>query len=210
MVVIPKKPAYLFHRKQMEYLDLRTVITRNLIIALEAKPVRPFVDILYLERKIDDRIFSLCLGKNGGYITFGGANESLNLNNSYQITFPMDIDRNYEIPLKRISVNSQSISMEGIRTIIDSGATYTQLPGNVETQIGNIIESTSVRDKCKLRDPYCYRINRDMKSTKEFFQTFPVINFLIGNSVIAWHPSEYLVVSMVDSNCYCLGVEHQV
>lgn len=79
--------------------------------------MRPYIDFLYESKRIDDRIFSLCLGKNGsqsaltwnnvgGYITFGGYNESLVYNNSTVQYSSMGISNNYEVPLKYVSVSN--------------------------------------------------------------------------------------------------------
>ena len=40
-------------------------VSKSIRSFIEGMSVRPYIDILYQERKIDNRVFSVCLGKNG-------------------------------------------------------------------------------------------------------------------------------------------------
>ncbi len=127
--------------------------------------------------------------------------------------------------------------MASYRAIIDSGATYTQLPSNVGqydfffcntfTQCQKPTRSTNRdfiseiesfckggADRCKGHklptSEYCYAMSDSVKNTKEFFLSFPEVSIQIGTESINWSPSEYFVVDLNDPTKYCLGVEHQV
>lgn len=62
-----------------------------------------FIDTLFKSRESNTKNFSLCLGTNGGFLTFGGYNASKHLANEKIQT--ITYTKNYLIQITNVSVN---------------------------------------------------------------------------------------------------------
>jgi hypothetical protein len=93
---------------------------------------------MYEASIIDKRMFSLCLGKNGGYFKVGGYDKEkhiepvkwLAIDHQYQIS-------NYKFNIMGVSVNGHPISGSNKFSmgLVDSGTTFSYLPAELYDSI---------------------------------------------------------------------------
>lgn len=87
---------------------------------------------MYHSKIIEEKTFTLCLGKNGGYMQIGGVDEQGNLEE--KLTWASLIKgEDFKIGLKGVMMNDHLISGSAAYNVgfIDSGTTFTYFPSNL-------------------------------------------------------------------------------
>lgn len=92
--------------------------------------MRPIFDVMYEQHLIEHKIFSLCLGKDGGYFQLGGFDSTRHLSKNVSWIPLVKEYHAYTIQLKGIKMNGHMMGNTHIFTagIIDSGTTFTYVP----------------------------------------------------------------------------------
>lgn len=97
--------------------------------------MKPIFDVMYDNNLIEKKMFSLCLGKNGGYFQIGGYDGQSHLSDVNWTN--LQDSGSYIVTLQGISMNNHFIagSEEYTRGFIDSGTTFTYLPSKLIEQL---------------------------------------------------------------------------
>lgn len=109
-------------------------------------------------------------------------------------------------------------------SIIDTGATYTQIPTQYKlypyilhpSQLYVGIDeycrknASGCKGKKSGANDLCYTIDQSVKSREEFFNSFPTIYIRINNEDIPWTPDRYFVPVKGNAFKYCMGIESEV
>ena len=167
---------------------------------------------------IDRPAFSLCLGKNGGVVTFGGHNESLHVNDSETFSEPLIRSSMFRIALNDVSVGGKKLAHgKSYRTaFIDSGTTFTYIPYQMSVDLEKSFDAFCSRNVSCLgrRDRgLCYWMDTAIFAGREkhFFASFPVIALhTSGGNALRWYPSEYFYAaeSKDSHKLYCMAKEN--
>lgn len=166
-----------------------------------------FIDSLFKSRQSNNRNFSMCLGTNGGYLTFGGYNVKKHIKGEgiQTITYT----KNYIVDVKNVSVNADNNKslLKPMTAMLDSGTTYTYLRGDafelMATQFNNYCKQKSSNqfDLCGknlfFKKGYCATFDQNhYKTLENFFNSFPKLYFKLGvNTTIIWFAKDYLTKS---------------
>lgn len=186
--------------------------------------MRPIFEVMKEKQLIAHEMFSLCLGKNGGYFQIGGYDGTNHISN--EVTWiPTWETHAYKFSLFGISINNHMMSgsEEFSIGVVDSGTTFTYVPQKLFTMLLIHFDwfcSLDTEHHCKGKrmrsedDPstICFEYDESLYPTgpKPFFLSYPVLNFhanAVNNTRIAfkWYPSEYLFRHKATS--YCLALE---
>lgn len=94
-----------------------------------------FIDSLFASKKANTKNFSLCMGTNGGYLTFGGYNVNKHIANETPQTVPYF--ENYMIQIENISINNgkNTVLQKPLFAMLDSGTTETYLRSDIFNKI---------------------------------------------------------------------------
>ena len=168
-----------------------------------------------LEKKIiDKQEFALCLGQNGGKITIGGYDESIQANSDEHVEWfalkqPLS---HYKINLNRIQVGSVEIQNPPATGFVDSGTTFAYLSRTQKTNVDNAImelcESGAYKCLGVRRRQFCwnFEVGKNGRSLKDYFQSYPVLYFINQEEgAIRWYPSEYFYAE--EPGLYCLAID---
>jgi len=90
--------------------------------------MKPIYEVMYDNHLIEKRMFSLCLGKNGGSFQIGGYDSD---NHISEIQWaPLTEKSYYKIAIEEIKINS--IPIKDVSSVklgmLDSGTTFSYLP----------------------------------------------------------------------------------
>lgn len=168
----------------------------------------PIYDVMYEQKIIEKRMFSMCLGKDGGYIQIGGYDGTAHLEDvKWMKTLYKNND--YKVPLRGITMNNHVMKGTDSQRIafIDSGTTFTY----INTANYNAIKlhfewfcSLDPENHCKGKINFtkkgylCFSYSEKEfpDGPYDFFRSFPILKFQIGtaeeNYDLEWYPSEYL------------------
>ena len=92
---------------------------------------------LFNKKLIKNNIFTLCFGRNAGYFSVGEVNRTLHSNSSEIVYLKHLEDFYYTVNFTKISILNEELSVKNdIKTIIDSGTTFSMFP----EEIFNFIE----------------------------------------------------------------------
>ena len=168
-----------------------------------------FTSMLYEEKAIQYKSFSLCLNNiNNGILTFGeNPQNSKNLIPFYGSDF-------YRININEVEITKDSVEV-GLMGIVDSGTTFTYFPKNIFNKIQMYIYSyCSNIDKC-LGDDYiskdrglCYIVKPHVPIQK-FIDSFPMIKFKLENEIeYEWKPENYLLQNLNNTKKkeFCISI----
>ena len=188
----------------------------------------PVYEVMYREHLIEERVFSLCLGTNGGYLQIAGFNGAGHLYADGVKWTQMREDTYYRVTLKGMSMNDHY--MEGTDRyfdgFVDSGTTISYFPHEMFNTL-----------KTHFRDWFCpansFNCAGDFQQVNvagapeicfsytesffpegplKYFATFPILKFRMtdihGEDFnFEWFPSEYLYRYRTD--LYCVAAESQ-
>eukprot|EP00347_Sterkiella_histriomuscorum_P008791 403343737 len=181
--------------------------------------MKPIYESMYENNLIDKKMFSLCLGKNGGYFQLGGFDGQSHLDDV--LWLPLIDKSTYIIKLQGISMNNHMMS--GIESItqgfIDSGTTFTYIPQKLIDTLKQHFDwfcKVDPENNCKGKriDPQqeqqiCFEYNEEQNpdGPKKFFQSYPLLTFKVDDNgnTLDWYPSEYLYRDQ--KHKYCLAIE---
>lgn len=165
----------------------------------------PIWKAMYDQKIVEMLMFSVCLGKDGGFMQIGGYN--LDAAQPNQLTWYEDlkIDTNFMFAIDSVSVNGQELlgSEEVKAAFVDSGTTFTYLPrqmwDSLVYQLDNFCEQTKdIKDKDgnRLHCPgerfmtksqgeqvTCFNYDQSLfghgkkYSARDFLLSYPVISF---------------------------------
>lgn len=167
-----------------------------------------FIDALFSSQKSKSKNFSMCLGTNGGYLTFGGYNANKHIaGEKIQTT---KYTKNYMVPITSIGVNAAPNwkFKKPVLAMLDSGTTFTYLRKDAFNYI-----RANFNSFCKLKSatpfrlcggspvytdtwtPYCAVYKQsEYLNLNNFFNSFPRLYMNIGNNVkVVWFPKDYLL-----------------
>mmetsp|Transcript_43064 Transcript_43064/g.96946 ORF Transcript_43064/g.96946 Transcript_43064/m.96946 type:complete len:575 (+) Transcript_43064:160-1884(+) len=145
---------------------------------------------------VDQRIFSICLSKEGGQLTVGGSDTSIHHGQVQWVSYP---GARYEVPLSKIVVGHAEIAGFS-RTIVDSGTTFTYLPSKFYLALRTAIDGhCKTSGACGTLYKNCYRVKG--------VAGFPSLRVQFDARVhIRWEPHEYLYLKK--SLGWCFGFEN--
>lgn len=176
----------------------------------------PIVDAMFDAHIIQQKVFSLCLGKNGGYFQIGGYDETSHLVNKVKwvpLLTNLPLTPGYRIGIRGVEINGHLMAGTHIfdRALVDSGATFTSVPRRLLKIISEHFDWFCMLDlqgHCKGRrihkdklydDIICFNYNekRFPMGPKDYFVSYPILSFMVpdtegGMQALEWYPSEYL------------------
>jgi hypothetical protein len=117
---VKKETNYFYSQKADGILGMARSSGNNLF--------RPIYDVMHDKGIIEKRMFSLCMGKNGGYLQLGGFDSTGHLEPVQWTNLKQS--QNYLVTLHGLSMNDHFIEGSEVYTegFIDSGTTFTYLP----------------------------------------------------------------------------------
>lgn len=166
-----------------------------------------FLDMLYKTHKAKNNNFSICLGTNGGYLTFGGYNVNKHMKGEQIQTVPYKL--NYRIGFNGagVGVPEKYTSPLQHQGILDSGTTFTYLYGKVFDQLKTRFDNWCKNPKnwtskkgaiCGgvpiFKNEYCTHYEEARYGSLEnFWSSFPRLFFTLENKTqIIWFPKDYM------------------
>lgn len=170
-----------------------------------------FISHLLNNSIIEKRVFSLCIGLNGGMFTIGGVNKTLHFEKEIKYVDYKTEDL-YKIHLNSIILESNEFAVK-VDTYagLDTGTTNTYFPVKLYENIySKIKEYCSYPDRClgnmlKINNEICFYKKKSMDLGK-FYESMPVIKFNLQNNLeIEWNARSYLHSSIKEKNEYCLS-----
>lgn len=198
---------------------------------LSAKDEKPMYEAMFEAGIINQMMFSLCLGKNGGYFGIGGFNDTHHLTETKWFAMYDRVTTNYKFKLTGVSMNNHAIggSNKWHLGFVDSGTTFSYFPSDLWDSL--IFHFKHFCDEAKKtgNSKFCpgeqfltrsdgttvmcfeYDAKKYANKTKEFFLGYPVLNFhaqTIDGQIekIKWFPSEYLYLEK-DGDKYCFAAD---
>ena len=187
----------------------------------------PIYKVMYDDGLIEKLMFTLCLGKNGGYFQMGGFDGTGFLETEPAWVQINDRNADFIINLKGISMNNHFIkgSDSNFKMMIDSGTTFTYFP----RQLFNLLEThfrwfcgMDPENNCKgaLRfdNPgyLCWHYDEKLfpNGPIDFYKSLPILRFAFdavrdkGDKFrysYDWYPSEYLYKE--NDQQYCVAAD---
>ena len=158
---------------------------------------------------INNKIFSLCLGNNGGSFTLGGVNNSLHKKNQEIDYIDYKADELYKIMLKTMHIGELHFNIK-IYAALDTGSTNTFFPKQIFDmfflKLKEICSSPiyCIGDILKINDEICFYIQKTV-SQKSFYYSMPNIVFIFEKMRYEWKPESYLH-NKDGKNEYCLNI----
>ena len=145
---------------------------------------------------IEQPYFSIKFNGYNNYIEFGDPSKK-----EYSIswvTLYLDNSMNlFTLPLKKIEISSNVITMDIIQCVVDTGSILSYLPEKIFSQIKSTFfkfcNSESLPGLCNednsrtIFEGFCFAIS------EEQFNAFPDLSLYFGNTIITFPPSQYLV-----------------
>ena len=168
---------------------------------------------MYNNNRISNNIFSLCLGKNGGFFSVGSYNSSYHKKNSSIKTVKMTGKAFYEVKFNKIIVSNNTSTISDGNFIIDSGTTISFFPTKIyENILFYILADCNKNKNCfsnqvTIKNDVCF-LPFQGASKKDFFGSFSDIDFIDENSnfTYKWKPKDYIAVMIKKGQKYlCLG-----
>ncbi|CDW82204.1 aspartic protease pm5 [Stylonychia lemnae] len=181
--------------------------------------MKPIFQAMHEKHLIEKQLFTLCLGKNGGYFQIGGYDKQSHISEIQWI--PLLNKGGYEVQANGISINNHFIagSDEYKTAFIDSGTTFTYFPPTLYEAVVYHMKwfcDVDPENNCKgefynkalagsKASCFKYDENQFPEGPLKYFESFPVINLLVEGAQISWYPSEYLYREQ--GNLYCMAVQ---
>jgi len=152
---------------------------------------------------VDTSVFTICLSKEGGRLTVGGADTTDHHGTVSWMKFP---GQKYTVPLKNMEVGGKLISGFA-STLLDSGTTFTYFPDQHYRSLRDGIDKyCKAHRKCGTLRGTCYS-----GLAKPYdLSGFPIVKVKFDGITIDWHPSEYLHLKRSSSkdSSWCFAFEN--
>ncbi|CAE7262577.1 APF1 [Symbiodinium natans] len=163
------------------------------------------VDVFKDKAHVNAAVFAMCLSSQGGLLTVGGFNESLNTAGVQWIA--LGLHGFYSVAVSKMVVEGpggSELSGGFGRTIVDSGTTYTYLPDGLYRQLKSSVQTyCKEHNGCGARGTgsTCWTVPGGALSS------FPPIRVVFQKGAsVNWYPSSYLY-RRSSGDLYCLGFE---
>lgn len=150
----------------------------------------PIYKVMYDDGLIEKLMFTLCLGRNGGYFQIGGFDGTGFLETEPAWVPIIDRNSDFIVKLKGVSMNNHFIkgSDSGYRMMIDSGTTFTYFPRPLFNLLETHFEWFCAMDpdnNCKggiqFTQPgyLCWHYDQSLfpNGPIDFFKSLPIIRF---------------------------------
>ena len=116
--------------------------------------MRPIFEVMKENNLIEHRMFSLCLGKNGGYFQIGGFDKQGHLEEVKWANMFQNYSLSYKINLEGVSLNGHLIKGSSKFYIgsIDSGTTFAQFPDELIRMMASHLDwycTLDFKNNCK-------------------------------------------------------------
>jgi hypothetical protein len=150
---------------------------------------------LFTDPRIDKKVFSLCLAREGGELTVGGHNGI----ESDLIYIPMKMDTFFTVSLSEMSIGPLLIGSVFGPAVVDSGTTLTYFPPEVYKKLSEVIESAMKAKSITGQGARCWSTNET--------KTFPTISmsFEANRITLFWEPDHYLYSPRDGLLCYAFA-----
>ncbi|XP_039778119.1 aspartic proteinase Asp1-like [Panicum virgatum] len=157
---------------------------------------------------ISKNVIGHCLStKGGGYLFMGEENVP-----SSQVTWvpiaPRTPGPNHYSPGQAtLYLDTKSIGTKSMQVVLDSGSTYTYLPGDLHTQLVSTLKASLSKSLKEVPDPalpLCWKGPRPFKSVDDLKKEFkPLVSLKFGGGVtMAIPPENYLVITEHGNACF--------
>lgn len=168
-----------------------------------------FVSLAKEKGLIKNKVFSLCLARNGGYITLG--DYSNKYHNGIPKFIPYYAGNMYKITLNSYQIDNSNSKIKKIPTtyytVIDSGTTLTYLPKSLNDDFINEISNHCNKVDCHadIDTRGCFKIKKNYNK-EDVLKKLPKFKFILGDGKIemTWLPINYITVDekYVDNICF--------
>ena len=173
--------------------------------------INTFIDIIYNLNIIDNKLFSICLSKNGGYLSVGQINNAYN----YDLINYIDLLRIptnnnlYQLIINYIKIGEEYIYQQTI-SYIDSTSNVSYFPKNIYNFIFDIFIKDNKTD-FSFNEQYGYcSINNNDYNLNEIF---PVINIKFDGYSFKWKPENYFIKYYIENTnqiVSCIGIKESL
>lgn len=159
-----------------------------------------FVDNIYNLKYINKNLFTICLSKKGGYLSFGDiVNNSYDDNNIAYINLFNQTQNIFNLKIKSFQIGEQSINHEYI-SYIDSSSKLSYFPKTLYNEITKKLISEIEKKENKTNlfvedDLYgLCRIYEDRKDKENIvYEIYPFININFEGYNYDWKPQSYII-----------------
>jgi hypothetical protein len=175
---------------------------------------RTVLERLHDEGKVSAMMMSMCIAAEGGHLTLGGYEESLNTGPLFWA--PMTILNNrFTVQLEELAVEGSIVGTTrdfgvGYSVVLDSGTTYTYIP------------TKPYRALLQAREEHCGTTCRAPDTDKPAFEhtcftftekeletldeNFPTLKLSLPGGVLIVPPSQYITPSGLTTAQYCVNI----
>mmetsp|Transcript_4239 Transcript_4239/g.7187 ORF Transcript_4239/g.7187 Transcript_4239/m.7187 type:complete len:409 (+) Transcript_4239:398-1624(+) len=194
---------------------------------------KPIYEAMYSANVTQKRMFSMCLGKDGGFMQVGGFNEERHIEQVEWMPLTHNTGTNYKLSLYSIAFNQHQIQASSQWSVgfVDSGTTFSYFPKTLWDQLmlhfDYFCEQTTLFREDDGQRKYChgqrfmaysqgslsacFKFDRERFEGrhKDFLLGYPMIRFKLANAQgravnFIWYPSEYLYLDP-EGDKYCFA-----
>ena len=147
----------------------------------------PIYDVMFKQGLSPDRIFTLCLGKNGGYIQLGGYNSQGALQNNTDWVSLMPA-ADFKIQIFGLKMNNHVMVDTEIYNVgfLDSGTTFTYMPKSLlnkikahfiffcDAQPNNCLGKFDIKHPDEGKICFHYTV-KEFPNLKSYFLSYPIL-----------------------------------
>ena len=170
------------------------------------------IDKMYNLDLIKNNLFSICLSKNGGYLSLGKINDNIYYNNLNYINIlsSSSVKNIFEFNINYIEIEEEKILQESI-SYIDSTNLFSYFPENIYNFIFQTLKKGNKTDlfSYDYQNNFCRMIS-DKNAKNNLYEIFPNIIINFENYNFEWKSNNYLIESEIEENNIfkiCLGIK---
>ena len=180
---------------------------------------KSFPSVLHRLGIIENNVFSLCFGQEGGFFAIGELIFDAHLSNNISY-MNLQNDKFYLVDLYNVEINGKIVNINergriNYNAIIDSGTTISYFPSSIANEMVNIIKEICNKEENKnkcgnnTRDRElgdCYSFNNKTNMFYAIDNIFPNITFVFqDNNSFVWEPRNYYFDNSGYYPGFCLG-----